>query len=399
MKNISRRKFLKFAAAAAGGALVACTQVANLDWTSALAEAMENELFLPLINKDQSGPVSTPTSQPTFQPTPVATTALPPPTGTIIADHTVVDAYQNIPQQYIDQIKKMWVDIPGESHSEAYRTGCVLLESVDNRFQVNVTEGGTPEGYTDQHMRISRVTWGDHDRLTGWIYNYGEEDWYTSPLAIQRTKDHLTYCNTNNLQIAAMGFGWCWDMTWINPPGGTVDPVYQVRWSGSSAGGSDGNKIWGLDAGDLSLTQNSVCMDHYLSATLQYMAHCQSNNYPTKVFFSTGPVDNDWDASGEGGYQRHLKHEYIRNFVKATNDRYLFDYADILSWSDSDAQNTLTWTDHGGTQRTYPFIHNDNLRTLGGVISANVGHIGERGALRLGKALWWMLARMAGWEG
>jgi hypothetical protein len=28
-----------------------------------------------------------------------------------------------------------------------------------------------------------------------------------------------------------------------------------------------------------------------------------------------------------------------------------------------------------------------------------VGHISAAGALRLGKAIWWMLARIAGWDG
>ena len=31
--------------------------------------------------------------------------------GQIIADHTVVDKFENIPQQYIDSIKKMWVQV------------------------------------------------------------------------------------------------------------------------------------------------------------------------------------------------------------------------------------------------------------------------------------------------
>jgi hypothetical protein len=60
---------------------------------------------------------------------------------------------------------------------------------------------------------------------------------------------------------------------------------------------------------------------------------------------------------------------------------------------------TLNWTDHGGTSRTYQVIHADNMKDLEGNNDPSVGHIGERGALRLAKALWWMLARMAGWDG
>jgi hypothetical protein len=29
----------------------------------------------------------------------------------------------------------------------------------------------------------------------------------------------------------------------------------------------------------------------------------------------------------------------------------------------------------------------------------DLGHIGSDGALRLAKAMWWMLARIAGWDG
>ena len=48
--------------------------------------------------------------------------------GQIIADHSVVDQFDNIPQQYIDEVKKMLVDIAGESHSLGYRIGMNLLE-------------------------------------------------------------------------------------------------------------------------------------------------------------------------------------------------------------------------------------------------------------------------------
>ena len=48
--------------------------------------------------------------------------------GQIVADHTVVDKYNKIPQQYINEVKKMLVDIAGESHSSGYRNGMNLLK-------------------------------------------------------------------------------------------------------------------------------------------------------------------------------------------------------------------------------------------------------------------------------
>ncbi len=316
----------------------------------------------------------------------------------IIADHTVVDKYNDIPQFYINKVKEMWVTIPGESHSSGYRIGCQLLASIDAAYNVNVTEGGTPEAYTNEHLRLSRATWGDISNATGWRYGYGEEDWYTSSLAKTRTKDHITYCNNNNLTIAAMGFGWCWDMTWNTSPGGTIDPDYQVRWAGSSVGGPQGNIRWGLDANDSVLTGNSVSMETYLNTTIEYMDHCTNNGYQTKIFFTTGPVDGGGNMN-ENGYQRNLKHEYIRNFVQSLSNGILFDYADILCWSDAGIQNTTTWTDYSENLQTFQYIHSDNMLDMDGTYAEDGDHIGERGAVRLAKALWWLLARMAGWDG
>jgi len=309
----------------------------------------------------------------------------------LVADHTVVDKYADIPQVWIDEVKKMWVNIPGESHSSGYRIGCDLLENLDPRFQVNRTESGTPEPYTDQHLRISRATWDGGS----WGYSYGEEDWYTNATAIANTKAHLTYANTHNLAISAMGFGWCWDATWHNTPGGTVDPVYQVRWAGASVGGPQGDLRWGLDAADQALTGNSVSLDTYLDATQQYIDYAATNNYPTKVFFTTGAIDG---YTGESGYQRYLKYQRIRDYVSA-RDVVLFDYADILSWGNDTTQNTVSWTDYAGTTHSFQQIHPDNMKDMDGTYVEDGDHIGQRGALRLAKAMWWMLARIAGWDG
>jgi len=308
-------------------------------------------------------------------------------TNQIIADHTVVDKYDDIPQYYIDEVKKMWLTYPGESHSQAIRVGMALLESIDPRYSVSVKESGPPESYTTSNLRVSRATWGDLNNSSGWIYDYGEEDWFTNSTAILRTKAGITYSNTHNLGISAMGFGWCYDMVNWKQDCVARDEVYGCYWHGSSKSGPEGDRAWGLNDADYALTGNSVSMDTYLNATQQYIDHCTANGYNTKVFFTTGPVDVQ--AVYEPSYQGYVKHEYIRDYVLANPSRILFDYADILCYDDgSEAPNTLTWNGH-----TYPVITDTNLG------DGMVGHIGSAGAVRLAKAMWWMLARIAGWDG
>jgi hypothetical protein len=312
--------------------------------------------------------------------------------GQIIADHTVVDDYDEIPQLYIDAVKKMLVDIAGESHSAGYRIGMDLLESYNTNYQVTTYDGSVPAS-SSQYLRL-----GKHAAV-------GEAVFYTSQAAINNYKTHITNQNNDGNPYSVIGFGWCWDMTWTNPPGGTIDPTYKVHWAGSSDGGPEGNKRWGLDSGDQSLTGNSVCMDTYLGAVEQYIKHCSDNGYATKVIFTTGPVDdgNGVMAGTENGFQREIKHDYVRAYVKANNTRILFDYADILCWNNSGNEYNVNWND-GGTIRPHANIHPDNMKDYDGswnmiAHTEDGDHIGEVGALRLAKAMWWMLARIAGWDG
>ncbi len=269
-----------------------------------------------------------------------------PPTQ-IIADHTVVDKYDDIPQRWIDSVKTMWVSVAGESHSQAYRTGAQLLENINSKYAVSIRESGTPDPYTTNNLRLSRATWGDLNNSSGWIYGYGEEDWYTSTTAINRTKAGLDYCNNNGPVLAALGFGWCWD------------PDEQVE-----------------------------AMDVYNEVTQEYDEYCRTNDYLTKVFFTTGPVDAT-NASGIVGYYKYLAYEAIRNYVSQIDNAVLFDYADILCYDDDGTgPNTASYNGN-----VFPIITQDN------VSPEQTGHISNTGALRLGKALWWMLARIAGWDG
>jgi len=266
--------------------------------------------------------------------------------GQIIADHTVVDKFDDIPLYYMNEVKKMWFVPAGESHSLGCVNGLVDLESLYPAFDVGYSYQGTPESYTTSHLRIARVTWGDVDHSTGWIWgDYGEEDWFETTASVTQTKAGIKYCHDHGLEMSAFGFFWCWDPTFI-------------------------------DAAP------------YLAATQAYIDYCAANGYGTKIYFETGPVDQV-NSSGETGYNKYLEYEAIRNYVKSNPTRILFDFADILSYDDNGSgPNTATWNGH-----TYPIITTTNNNP------PDVGHISYAGQLRIAKAVWWMLARMAGWDG
>ena len=309
----------------------------------------------------------------------------------LVIDHATVNLYTNLTDADIARVKSMWFCLAGESHSKGYRLGCQLLASLDSRFQVVAQDGGVaPEAYTTHHLRISPTTWGDATQAGGWTWSYGEEDWFASTSALRATMSGLSYCATNGPGMDVLGFGWCWDMSWHNDVGGGTNTAYGTRWAGSTVGGPDGDLRWGLTAADFPLTANHVCMDTYLDATEQYRNYCRTNAIATKVIFTTGPVDQL--SNDERSYQVWLKHEHIRNHVRSTVDGILFDYADILCWDDAGSQNTSSWRDHNGVLQPFPLMAPDNRLDLDGTTTEDGDHIGQRGALRLAKAVWWMLA-------
>lgn len=264
----------------------------------------------------------------------------------IIADHTVVDKFDDIPSNYLNIVMKMRLAVAGESHGLALPRGLVQLESIYPEYNVNyIYNSGEPETFTDQHLRVDLYSWGDYDHNTGWIWGYGEEDWFTSEMAITRTKSGIDYCYENNLEMV-YGLILCYD-------GGI------------------------LDATD------------YLKATQIYVDYCKSSGYKTVVFFSTGAIDDINGQADERGYQKYKLYEDIRNYVKLDTTRVLFDYADILYYDDNSSDMTMVnWNTH-----TFPIITEKNS------LPAQASHISASGELRLAKAMWWMLARIAGWDG
>ncbi len=307
----------------------------------------------------------------------------------IVADHSAVDQFDDIPQQYIDAVKTMLVSLPGESHATTFRIGPNLLEQMNSSFPAETYASSTPPSASTQNLRI-----GAH-RVAG-------EAIIFSQAAMAEVKQEITDQHNTGNPFHVMGFGWCYDMTRGDEPGGGLDPVHNVHWAGRSEGSPSGSMRWGLDSDDEALTGNVVSMDTYLDAVDSYIQFCEDNSYTTQWIFSTGPVDRSAHAASENGFQREIKHDYIRDYVNADPSRILFDYADILCWSNSGEQHMTDWND-GGSIRSHTHIHPDNMMDYDAswnpVAHEEDGdHIGEVGTVRLAKALWWLLARMSGWE-
>ena len=312
----------------------------------------------------------------------------------LIIDHTAIAQFDTIPQSYIDEVKKSLLILPGESHGRAYGYGLELVEADNAKYDSNTYWSGAAESYTTSHLRWNRsfldnATWND---------SCGEEDFYTNAAARGDTLTGLqTLSSTYSGQIY-FGFGWCWDMTWLNGVTAIKDPVYKCGWAGSSVDGLEGNLPWGLDSEDQSITANSVSLQTYLDTVDYY----NTNASGIKTIFTTGPVDGDTDNedNNENGYQRHLKYEAIRDYVQV-NGGILFDYADILSWDYTNNHGFQeNWTD-GDLVVHYWNGRNPTLATGGTGYNGGSGgcHISQDGVVLIGKALWVMLARDAGWDG
>jgi hypothetical protein len=124
-------------------------------------------------------------------------------------------------------------------------------------------------------------------------------------------------------------------------------------------------------------------VDAYLAAisTLE-------TEYPDVVFVY---MTCNAQATGSSGHNRWLRNEQIRQYC-LNNDKVLFDFADLDAWwfnPTSEAWEHSTYEYDGDTVNVEHPEFNGNQS----------GHTTYESCEQKGRAVWWMLARLAGWTG
>jgi len=319
----------------------------NMTWAVGLAFTPTSYIYLPIVSQaatptpshtpsPTSSPTSTPTSTPTATPTSTPTATRTPDSGQgIVADHSVVAQFANIPKSAVDQagaIKTLFMHQSTGNNIDFLGLQCLAGLH------------GDPNNYPAEC-----ITYADN-YPSGWpLYpqSWNWEGWPT-PMADGRAKtdQFVSIVRSRQQDFAVLGMKFCY-----------VD-------------------AWDQD------------FDYYRTQ----MEQLQSD-YPTKTFIWATMVilGQVGETCYTGGWFNNcesiqLFNDQLRAYA-GTHNIYFYDMADI----ESDGGRCYI-----NGYRRYEILCPEYYDGWGG---GGGGHPDVEGSIALAKGFWWLMARMSGWNG
>ncbi len=286
-----------------------------------------------------------------------------------VADHRAVREFGEIPGHWIEKVKqdRMLVQYVGESHSVQLHRGIETLAGMDPNYTVQINSNLNILTGTDV-LRVLRSQHEGGNWGSGWS-PVGEEDYWANETARLLTEDSALQAISQGEPISVSIFAWCWD---IIKPGACYDE----------------NNVW--------VTFNDERRDAYLHAIARFNNNPNINR--TIFVYHTAVTDDDYfnpvGYIGPDGWRVTRYNNDIR-VAAIANDGVLFDQADIENWNVDNTEQRVEYWDDGEAVRELYLKHHDYDPNDGD----DYGHANSALGLRKAKALWWLLARVAGWDG
>jgi len=133
-------------------------------------------------------------------------------------------------------------------------------------------------------------------------------------------------------------------------------------------------------------TQLESATADYVAAYLDSMESLEQEFPDVTFIYMTGNAQ----ATGSSGFNRYLRNEQIREFCM-THNKVLYDFADLDAWWLNDTTGVWEYSTYSYNDIDVPVEHPH-------FNGSESGHTTLESCTQKGRAVWWMLAKIMGWE-